>query len=622
MCEPKLIDLKRALGADAAWVKILRPGLPLLERLMGIRGVNQIYAAVHAQLEDTEDDPAFFMKTLRVMGVHFELDNADFERIPKTGPLIVVANHPFGGVDGVVLGALLKGLRTDAKLMGNYLLANMEGIRGGIVEVNPFGNEDAARANLNGMRQAIRLLREGGCLGAFPAGEVSSLHLRSRAVVDPPWTTHMVNLAIKTEAQVLPVYFQGRNSAFFQLAGLLHPRVRTALLGREFSRARGRAIKIKVGALIDPKRLAEFENKAAATEYLRLKTYALKDQRPKSQRKRLRLPFRSASSAQTLQALAPAQPAARLMREIEQLPAALRLVEHGDFEVYCAPASQIPSVLKEIGRLREETFRAVQEGTGQATDLDEFDAYYLHLFMWNRAESEIVGAYRIGLADEIVKAYGKQGLYTSTLFRYRSKFLEKLGPAIELGRSFISIKYQKKHASLALIWRGIGEYVARHPQYRTLFGPVSITDAYNNISKDLMVHFFREHNFDEEMARHVKPRKPPKSFKMLKGVSLKNIGEAIRSVDSVSAIVSGFEDDKKGVPILLRHYLKLNGVLLSFNVDPAFSDVIDGLILVDLCKTDPKILQRYLGKEGYADFMDYHAQSNASASHAPNDLSA
>ncbi len=604
--EPKLIDLERSLSGSKCPKALLKLIAPPLERGMGISGVNRIYADVHAQLDDLESDDAFFMKTLRVMGVHFELENADFERIPKEGPLIVIANHPFGGVDGVVLGALLKGLRKDAKLMGNYLLAEMEGIRGSIIRVDPFGGEAAARANLGGMREAIRLLRSGGCLGAFPAGEVSSLQLKSRAVVDPVWTPHMVNLALKTGAQILPVYFEGCNSRFFQCAGLVHPRLRTALLGREFSNACGREIRLKVGELIGPKHLDTFENKEAATEFLRLKTYALKDIKKKRSRVRLRLPFRSASSAQTIQPLAPAQLPQRLEQEIEALPSPHRLVEHGDFEVYCAGADKIPIVLKEIGRLREETFRAVQEGTGQASDLDEFDSYYQHLFMWNRAEREIVGAYRIGLADQIVKEYGKQGLYTSTLFRYRSRFLDKLGPAIELGRSFICIKYQKKHASLALIWRGIGEYIARHPQYRTLFGPVSITDAYNNISKDLMVHFFREHSFDDEMSQYVRPRKPPKAFKMLKGVSLKHIGESIKSVDSVSAIVSGFEDDHKGVPILLRHYLKLNGVLLSFNVDPAFSDVIDGLILVDLCKTDPKVLQRYLGKEGYTDFADYH----------------
>jgi putative hemolysin len=611
--EPKLIDLQRALGGSKFPPFLLSSCAPMIERVLGISSVNRIYADVHAQLDDLENDEAFFMKTLRVMGVHFEVDNSDFERMPKEGSLIVIANHPFGGVDGVVLGALLKGLRRDAKLMGNYLLAEMEGIRGSIIRVDPFGGEAAARANLGGMRQAIRLLREGGCLGAFPAGEVSSLHIKKRAVVDPAWTGHIVNLARKTGARILPIYFEGHNSRIFQMAGLAHPRLRTALLAHEFARARGREIRLKVGELIDPKHLETFGSQEAATEYLRLKTYSLKDLKPKRSRLRLRLPFRSASTEQTIQALAPAQLPHRLEKEIDALPAAQRLVEYGDFDVFYSSADKIPTVLKELGRLREETFRAVEEGTGQASDLDDFDAYYLHLFMWNRVEREIVGAYRIGLADQIVKEYGRQGLYTSTLFRYRSRFLEKMGPAIELGRSFICIKYQKKHASLSLLWRGIGEYVARHPEYRTLFGPVSITDAYHNISKDLMVHFFREHSFDDEMSQYVRPRKSPKSFKMLKGVSLKYIGESIQSVDSVSAIISGFESDQKGVPILLRHYLKLNGVLLSFNVDPAFSDVIDGLILVDLCKTDPRVLQRYMGKEGYADFMDYHGQTIQSA---------
>lgn len=607
----KLINLNELLGGGSLLRKLLNPGCLALERLLGISDVNQIYADVHETLEDSENDPGFFAKTLRVMGVQFELDRADFEQIPKNGPLIVVANHPFGGIDGVVLGALLKSARADSKLMGNYLLANMEGIRGGIIEVNPFGDGAATSANLRCMRQAIRFLKEGGCLGAFPSGEVSSLHLRCGGVVDPPWSPHLVHLAIKSGAPVLPIYFEGQNSICFQTVGLVHPRLRTLLLAKEFSRARGRSIKIRLGSLVDAKRLAEFTDKEAATEYLRLKTYSQKDQPERSGRKHLRLPFRSASTGQALEPLAAPQSASLMAIEIDGLPATCRLVQHGDFDVYCAPADLMPTVLKEIGRLREETFRAVKEGTGQATDLDQFDQHYLHLFMWNRVDREIVGAYRMGLADAIVGQFGKKGLYTSTLFRYRSEFLQRLGPAIELGRSFVTIKYQKKHASLSLLWRGIGEYVARNPQYRTLFGPVSITDGYTRISKDLMVHFFREHKFDEALSRQVRPKKAPKSFRMLKGVSLKHIGEAIRSVDSVSAIVSGFEEDKKGVPVLLRHYLKLNGVLLSFNVDPAFSDVIDGLILVDFLKTDSKVLQRYMGKDGYAGLTAFHSQTQS-----------
>lgn len=589
-----------------AWLK---PFAPLMERVLSIRTLNRLYVEMRAQLEDSENDPAFFMKALKIMGVQFEIDAVSFERIPKEGPLIVIANHPYGGMDGVVLGAILQGARADSKLMGNYLLGKMEGIRGSIIEVDPFEGAQSKRSNLNGIRDAIRWLKGGGCLGAFPAGEVSSYNSRTRSVVDRPWSAHIVNLAQRSKAQVLPVYFEGRNSLLFQVMGLIHPRLRTLLLAREFCRMRHTEVKLRVGKIITPDRLGRFESNNAATEYLRLKTHALRTSSAERTLKyRLRFPFRSTSNAKTLKPLAQRQPKHHLRVEVDGLPSAHLLVEHGDFSVYFAKSHEIPTLLQEIGRLREETFREVNEGTGQARDLDGFDEYYLHLFMWDHSADEIVGAYRIGLVDQIVEKYGMPGLYTNTLFRYHPGFIEKLGPAMELGRSFVCLKYQRKHASLSLIWRGIGEFAARHPKYKTLFGPVSITDAYHSISKNLMVHFLREHSFDDEMSRLVRARKPPKAPEKLRGISLKNIGESINSVDSVSAIVSGFEDDAKGMPILLRHYLKLNGVLLSFNVDPAFSDVIDGLIMVDLCKTDPKILQRYFGKETYARIMEHHRE--------------
>ncbi|MGB0414188.1 MAG: lysophospholipid acyltransferase family protein [Coraliomargarita sp.] len=607
---PPLIDLdaffREARGATA----LLKPFTPLLKSGLSISELNSIYADVHAQLSDSENDPNFFSKVLKVMGTQFEVETKAYERIPKEGPLIVLSNHPFGGIDGVVLGAMLAGIRDDSKLMGNYLLSEMEGIRGSIINVDPFERADSARSNLSGMRDALRWLKGGGCLGVFPAGEVSAFSCKTRAIIDRPWTDHISQLAKRTQSQILPVYFEGRNSLLFQCMGLLHPRLRTLMLAREFCRKQGAQLQVRIGKTIQATQLDQFESIAAATEYLRLQTYALRSKPlTKSPRKKLRLPFRSASTSKQLQPLAPALPKHRIRAEIEALPSACTLVEHGDYSIYCVSADQIPNTLKEIGRLREETFRAVQEGTGNARDLDEYDDYYLHLFMWDHKEDEIVGAYRIGLIDQIVERYGKQGLYTATLFKFKTGFLDKLSSGIELGRSFICLKYQKKHASLALIWRGIGEFCVRHPKYKLLFGPVSITDAYHKLSKDLMVHYFREHSFDDEMASLVRAKKPPKATQKARGISIKDIGKAITSDNAISAVVSGFEDDEKGIPVLLKHYLKLNGTLLSFNVDPAFSDVIDGLILVDLTKTDPKILQRYMGKDGYTEFINHHPKS-------------
>lgn len=603
---PELVSLSQML--QRAGVPRPLAGLlaPVFGWFTGLGTINRLYERFHPLLDDKEDDPLFFAKALHMLGVQFEVDTDDYQRVPESGPLLVVANHPYGAIDGMILGALLKHLRPDAKLMGNYLLAYVDGVRGSLITVDPFEMDSSARSNLSGIRDALRHLKSGGCLGVFPSGEVSHFHLKDRAVVDPEWSSHVVSLARRSNATVLPVFFRGRNSLLFQVLGKLHPKIRTLMLGRELCRMQGRRVHVNVGDAIAPDRLERFENKIAATGFLRLKTYALSSDRPR--RSKLRLPFRSAAAAKSrAEPLAPAQDSSLLKAEVDQLPDAQRLFQQGELEVYYAKARQIPTVLNEIGRLREETFRAVQEGTGHALDLDQFDAYYTHLFLWNKEKSEIAGAYRIGLADEIVGERGLKGLYTSTLFQYRPEFMKKIGPSLELGRSFIRLEYQRKHSSLSLIWRGIGEFVAKHPRYRILFGPVSISDAYHSISKNLMVHFFREHSFDDEISQLVSARKPPKSKSKLRGTSLKNVAESITSIDSVSAIVSGFEDDKKGIPILLRHYLKLNGVLISFNVDPAFNDVIDGLILVDLVKSDARLLERYFGKTAYARIADYHA---------------
>ena len=263
-----------------------------------------------------------------------------------------------------------------------------------------------------------------------------------------------------------------------------------------------------------------------------------------------------------------------------------------------ADARQIPATLREIGRLREVTFRAVGEGTGRALDLDDFDQRYLHLFMWNRAKKELVGSYRIGLVNRIIAAHGVGGLYTSSLFKFKAGFLDRLGPALELGRSFIRAEYQRKPTSLALLWRGIGELLVRNPRYKVLFGPVSISRDYQSLSKRLMVELLEDQRRDEALAPFVKAKNPPRE--RLHREEREAVAPLVRDVDDLSTLVAEIEEDNKGMPVLLRHYLRLGARLLSFNVDPAFGHCIDGLIVVDLRTTDPKILKRFMGEEGHA----------------------
>ncbi|MGC6455766.1 MAG: lysophospholipid acyltransferase family protein [Coraliomargaritaceae bacterium] len=254
----------------------MRPLVSLLERCSGIHSLNQIYHKVRLSLVDSEHDPAFFIKTLQVMGVSIEIDRPLFEHLLQRGPLIVVANHPFGGLDGVVMGALLSGVRSDSKLMGNYFLSRIDGIRGSLIKVDPFERRSSARANLTGMREAQDWLQAGGCLGVFPAGEVSAFNSRSLSVVDRPWSPHIVSLALRSGASVLPIYFEGRNSWVFLLAGIVHARFRTLLLAREFCKKCNTTVLVRMGRPVSPETMKLMGKKRVITDYLRLQTYLLK----------------------------------------------------------------------------------------------------------------------------------------------------------------------------------------------------------------------------------------------------------------------------------------------------------------------------------------------------------
>jgi putative hemolysin len=294
--------------------------------------------------------------------------------------------------------------------------------------------------------------------------------------------------------------------------------------------------------------------------------------------------------------------ASLLKAEIEALPQEQRLVESGQYLIQYARAPQIPWCLQEIGRLRELTFRAAGEGTGKASDIDLFDAYYLHLFLWDREADAIVGGYRMGLADEILARYGKRGLYTQSLFKYGSRLLQTLNPAIELGRSFVRAEYQKSFSPLLLLWRGIGQFILRSPRYAVLFGPVSISNSYAPISRQLMVEYLRTNNSETELARHVKPRRP---FRVERSKVRNEVGD-LKDIEHLSRVIAGIEHDNKGIPILLKQYLKLGGRLLGFSADDQFGDALDGLVVVDLRASEPRVLARYMGEEGAAAFFAHH----------------
>ncbi len=574
--------------------KLFSPIGRTAEHLLALDRCRRIYAGLSASRPE-----AFCAEVLDVLGVRVGVTSEDLARIPKSGPLVVVANHPFGAVEGLILLHLLHKVRPDVRVMANFLLGVFPEFHEKLIAVDPFERPGAVRANVRPLRESLRWLQQGGVLVIFPAGAVSHLKLSKRAVVDPPWTADLSRIVRRAGAPVLPVYFRGGNGPLFQLAGLIDPRLRTAFLPHELLNKKDKMVEVRIGAAVPHRKLQKMRDDEM-TGYLRTRTYLLAERRC-AVKKVFGVP------APVLEPLRPAVSPALLEEEIARLPARQLLLESGPFRVLQAEAEQIPHLLQEIGRLRELTFRGVGEGTGRSVDLDRFDALYTHLFVWNAETREVVGAYRLGRTDRLLLEGGLEGIYTRTLFKYRRKFLDRIGPAIELGRSFVRPEYQKSYAPLLLLWKGIGHFVAQNPRYATLFGPVSISREYGCGSRALIAASLIESCTIPELARLVKGRRPvPLKGVRMAGCDSRATRALLSDFEEVASVIADLEPDGKGVPVLLRQYLNLGGKILAFNVDPDFSDVLDGLVLVDLRRTEPKTLERYLGRDGACTFLAHH----------------
>ncbi len=553
----------------------------LLGRVTGIEALSRLRRTIPY----TTSPAQFAAAALQKLGIQSDYDPGELASVPRTGRLIIIANHPFGALDGLLAMALLGALRPDLKIFANEDLRALHELEPMLLPIEVFGRKRVA-CNARAMRNALRWLEGEGALMVFPAGEVSHFDPHARCVTDPPWSRAVALLARKARAAVIPMHFAGNNGLPFQIAGFLHPRLRTLMLPGELRRRAGTSVPIRIGTALPFERLRTFASDEALAAHLRVTTYLL-----------ARRPAKASSGVSTseprrVHPLAHSGEPADCAGEVARLPASSLLVDAGDHAVYCAQSGEIPHLLEEVGRLRELTFRAAGEGTGRARDLDAFDEHYEHLVLWNRQRQEVVGGYRIGRIDEIQRRAGRRGLYTASLFHYRKPFFPLLGPTLELGRSFVRPEAQRSFAPLLTLWKGIGEYVARHPRYLRLLGPVSISSDYRELSRQLLVEFMSSHCMDPLLAQLVRPAHPVPRGRMVQSLTAEVA--MLGHLDALAALIEDIEPDHKGVPVLLRQYLKLGGRMLAFNVDPAFNHSIDCLLMVDLRQTDPRVLAKYL----------------------------
>ncbi len=544
----------------------------MLLRVLRISKINKIYNK-HKEKQALQ----FLDDVLDEFEIQFEVPEEDLKRIPKDGPFISISNHPLGGIDGILLLKLILEHRPDFKTLSNFLIHRIAPLKEYTLAVNPFENHKDVKSSIVGLKNSLQHLKEGNSLGIFPAGEVST-YRDGKLLVDRPWEEGTVRLITKANVPVVPIYFHAKNSRLFYVLSKISDTLRTAKLPSELFSQRNRVIKVRIGKPIPVSDIEAFEDLSSLTEFLRKKTYMLANPFEKTAPKIL--------NTQNLKL--PKQPkkitsqrnVTSFIEEVENLRKKdLRLLESKNYEVFLASAKDIPNLLHEIGRLREVTFRDVGEGTNNAIDLDSFDNYYQHLFLWDREANLLVGAYRMGIGKDIYKQYGISGFYIHTLFRFEPELFSMMEQTIEMGRAFIIKEYQQKPMPLFLLWKGIVHVTLRYPDHKYLLGGVSISEQFSDFSKSLMIEFMKSHYYDPYIAQYVHPKKEYKV--KLKDADKDFVFDAAKAdMQKFDKVIDEIEPGALRIPVLIKKYVKQNARVIAFNVDPKFNNSVDGLMYI------------------------------------------
>jgi len=538
-------------------------------RLLKLDRINEEYSTrTHLPAKEFIED------VLRGIGCRYEFPEEDLENIPREGSFITTSNHAYGGLDGMILLKILPSVRPDYKILVNFLLTNILPIREYFVGVNPFETYQDVKSSIGGLKDAFSHLSDGHPLGIFPAGEVSTYQLKQRRITDKEWQHSILRFIKKARVPVVPIYFDGHNSTLFHLLGMIHPMLRTARLPAEMLNKKDKLIRMRIGPPIPVKEQELFKDIAEYGKYLRMRTYnPFLAYQPKKKHFHL--------SLRTLEKVIDPPDPALIEKEIAQISETHSLFTLGEDQVFCVPSALIPNTIRELGRLREITYRSVGEGTGKSMDIDDFDLVYEQLFIWNHREKRIIGGYRVAKGDQIIPKAGMKGLYISSLFRIDERFSPVLKVSIELGRSFIIKDYQKKVLSLFLLWKGILYLLLKHPEYRYLIGPVSIPNSYTELSKSLAVEFLKTNYFNSEFAEFIAPRKEFE-YTLDRSIDQEIFHKYTeQDIGRLDKFIQDFDPGYR-TPILLKKYISVNAEIIGFNVDPKFNYCLDALMILDL----------------------------------------
>ena len=616
MSEKVLISkdgLRKALGLKGLVGKCVAGAL---YGVLGIGKLNKVYPYV-ADLEG----PEFSEEVLRRFGISYEVPPEQLANIPEEGGFLTVSNHPFGGADGLILNAIINPKRPDFKILTTFLLAQVPNLTKWFIPVDNFSTGGAK--SITGIRSALGHIGSGGSLGLFPTGEVSTWQKKERrtavsgrrVIEDKPWPDNILKLIKNSGLPVVPIYFDGTDSLLFHILGKIHPRLRTIRLVHELTNKRGMTVKVRIGKAIPAAEIAALSI-PTLKEYLRNRTYALEAQ-VLQQGGRPTVGERSRTTAQgpekAQEPIAdPVDP--KLIRSQMEGLKDKEIFQSGDYKAYLIEASDAPDAMRELYRLREETFRQIGEGTGEPLDTDSYDAYYKHLILWNIPNGEIAGAYRLGYGSAIIPARGKDGLYTSSLLNFGPDADRILPRSMELGRSFVAPNYQKEVLTLKLLLSGLAVALAKDPAAEYMIGTVSISDSLPNLYKSLAYHYLERDFKLPNAERFATPTNPfkPDYLRVNPDGLLSGIPRG--DIDAFDRLLSSISGGKNRLPVLFRKYFSCGAKVACFNVDPLFGNCLDAMIVLKASDFPVRMLRsvvRPLSQETQEDvFMRFYGTSN------------
>lgn len=545
----------------------------IIDKLLGIKQLDRLYQDnALSGLPKT----VFAQRLIESLNINIEGSQTLLTNVPKTGPLVIASNHPFGGIEGVILAWLIEQVRPDIKIMANQGLKIFPELNDFFIFTNPLAVN--APQNAPSIRACLKHVKKNGALLIFPAGRVSYYHKDKKRIADHDWNRMLASIVQRANANYLPIYVNGKNSPLFYRLGRLYFRFRLLMLPRELINKRDTTISIQTGSVIANNAYNCQADLSLQTRLMRIQSYLLDKQYQRPWAK---------DPVTKLKALHAPISTQVILSEIHQLPAEHLLVQHKGLSVYFAYKKQIPNTVLEIARLRELVFRQHNEGSGEPIDTDKFDETYTHLFIVNMSSGAIIGAYRMGQTDRLLAAGQLDQLYLHRMFEFGVDFINRNQPCLEMGRSFLIPAYQRSFQGLYLLWRGIGAFVCLYPRYRTLYGTVSISKLYDPRSVALIQH---------AMVTPTNLVKPRVNFDYQLSPEVEEFCQLEDIKPHINTLLKGIESDGKDVPILLKHYQKLGATFHCLGIDRHFNDTPGLLLSVDLAKAPEKLLKLYLGE--------------------------